>query len=248
MMKKSIFTLAFMALVAFASAQSLQFELDGYVYADGERVVCTQAEDWGEMIQEMQIRNISGASLDVMISREIVQLVPGTSNSFCWESCYGPNTDISPRPQTIEAGAVSLPGLLSFHQAIASEEDPSVFITGTSIVKYFAYPADNENDKVCIEVWFAYGAEGINENEVVLGHAYPNPASSVVRFDYALPGVANASVSVYNLLGQEVLKQDLNALQGQAVLSVADLTEGIYFCNLKVDGRTVKTEKFIVRK
>ena len=44
------------------------------------------------------------------------------------------------------------------------------------------------------------------------------------------------------------MSQDLNSLQGQAVLSVADLTEGIYFCNLKVDGRTVRTEKFIVRK
>jgi len=247
-MKKSIFTLAFMAFVAFASAQSLQFELDGNVFANGEKVICTYVEEWGEMVQEMQVHNLTNASIDVMIRREIVQIVPGTSNSFCWESCYGPTTDVSPRPKTLEAGAVSLPGLLSFHQAIASAEDPEVFIAGTSIVKYYAYPADNEADQICIEVWFAYNAEGINENEVVLGHAYPNPASSVVRFDYELPGVANASVSVYNLLGQEVLKQDLTALQGQAVLSVADLTEGIYFCNLKVDGRTVKTEKFIVRK
>ena len=248
-MKKSIFTLAFMALMAFASAQSLQFELDGYVFANGEKVICTDVdEDLGEMIQEMQVRNLTDASIDVMIRREKVQIVDGTQNSFCWGGCYAPQVDSSPRPLAVEAGAASLPGLLSFHQAIASPDDPEVYITGTSIVKYYAYPADNENDQVCIEVWFAYGAEGINEKEVVLGHAYPNPASSVVRFDYELPGVANASMSVYNLLGQEVLKQDLTALQGQAVLSVADLTEGIYFCNLKVNGRTVKTEKFIVRK
>ena len=35
-MKKSIFTLAFLALVAFASAQTLQFELDGRVFANNE--------------------------------------------------------------------------------------------------------------------------------------------------------------------------------------------------------------------
>ena len=248
MLKKSVFTLALMAFVAFASAQSLQFELDGYVFANGEKVICTHVEEWGEMIQEMQLHNLTSASIDVMIKREIVQNVEGTQNSFCWGTCYGPNVDCSPRPQALEAGAVSLPGLLSFHQAIASAEDPEVFITGTSIVKYYAYPADNENDQVCIEVWFAYGAESIDENQVALGHAYPNPASSVVRFNYELPNAANASVSVYNLLGQEVLKQDLDMLQGQVALSVADLTEGIYFCNLKVNGRTVKTEKFIVRK
>lgn len=247
-MKKSIFTLAFLALMAFASAQSLQFELDGYVFANGEKVVCTHVEEWGEMVQEMQLHNLTDAPLDVMIRREVIQNVEGTQNSFCWGTCYSPFVDVSPRPQSLEAGAVTVPGLLSFHQAIASADDPEVFITGTSIVKYYAYPADNEDDQVCIEVWFAYGAEGIDENQVVLGHAYPNPASSVVRFNYELPSVANASVSVYNLLGQEVLKQDLSALQGQVALSVADLTEGIYFCNLKVDGRTVKTEKFIVRK
>ena len=248
MMKKSIFTLAFLALMAFASAQSLQFELDGYVFANGEKVICTHVEEWGEIVQEMQVHNLTDAPIDVMIRREVVQNVEGTQNSFCWGTCYSPFVDVSTRPQSLEAGAVTVPGLLSFHQAIASADDPNVFITGTSISKYYAYPANNEDDQVCIEVWFAYGAESINENEVVLGHAYPNPASSVVRFDYELPSVANASVSVYNLLGQEVLKQDLTSLQGQAVLSVADLTEGIYFCNLKVDGRTMKTEKFIVRK
>jgi hypothetical protein len=248
MMKKSIFTFAFLALMAFASAQSLQFELDGYVFANGEKVICTHVEEWGEIVQEMQVHNLTDAPIDVMIRREVVQNVEGTQNSFCWGTCYSPLVDVSTRPQSLEAGAVSVQGLLSFHQAIASADDPNVFITGTSISKYYAYPANNEADQVCIEVWFAYGAESINENEVVLGHAYPNPASSVVRFDYELPSVANASVSVYNLLGQEVLKQDLTSLQGQAVLSVADLTEGIYFCNLKVDGRTMKTEKFIVRK
>jgi hypothetical protein len=81
-----------------------------------------------------------------------------------------------------------------------------------------------------------------------LGHAYPNPASTEVRFDYKLSGSENASVSVYNLLGQEVLREELNVAQGQVSFSVADLNEGIYFCNLKVNGQAVSTEKFIVKK
>lgn len=250
MFKKSIFTLAFLAVIGWVSAQSLQFEYGGHVYANGETVVCTHYdEDMGELLQEMQLRNLSTTSQDVMVKREIIQMVEGTQNSFCWGNCYAPSVDVSPRPQILEAGEVSAEGLLSFHQLI----DPSYSgnpIPGTSIVKYYAYPAgqETEEDMICIEVWFAFNAEGIDENKIVFGHAFPNPASSVVRFNYQLPATGNVSVSVYNLLGQEVMSQQLDALQGQAVLSVSDLTEGIYFCNLKVDGRAVKTEKFVVKK
>ena len=251
MIKKSILTLAFIAVMGCISAQSLQFEYDGHVYAQGETVVCTHVESWGEIIQEMQIRNLSDVALDVMIMREIVQIVDGTENSFCWGSCFAPSVDVSPRPQVLEAGTVSDEGLLSFHQVIdpTYSGDPSNFITGTSIVKYYAYPASDEDDKVCIEVHFVYDPEGAAEHPIAnFGKAYPNPASSTVCFDYNLSKAANASVVVYNLLGQEVMSQQLNGLQGTASLSVADLNDGIYFCILKVDGSTVNTEKFVVKK
>ena len=150
----------------------------------------------------------------------------------------------------MEGGALSMIGELSFHHQIdpTYSGDPANFLVGTSIVRYYAYSADDQDNTICLEVWFAYGAESISENSVTFGHAYPNPATSQVRFDYQLAGEGYASVSVYNLMGQEVLNQQLGSMQGQAVLSVADLTDGIYFCTLKVDGRAVKTEKFVVKK
>ena len=251
-MKKSIFTFVFVAVMGWASAQSLQFELDGYVYAQGEIVMCTEVEEWGEMVQEMQLRNNTNSAIDVMIKREVVKIVDGTQNSFCWGTCYDPSVDVSPRPQNLAAGAVSDGGLLSFHQLldVTYSSDPSNFAVGTSIVKYYAYPADNEEDKACIEVWFAYNnAEGVSEKPSVnFGHAYPNPASSMVRFDYDLSAADNVSAAVYNLLGQEVMREQLNNMQGVVTFSVADLNDGIYFCNLFVNGQAVKTEKFVVKK
>ena len=44
-MKKSIFTLAFLAIMACVSAQSLRFEYDGHVYANGETIICTHVEE-----------------------------------------------------------------------------------------------------------------------------------------------------------------------------------------------------------
>ena len=249
-MKKSIFTLVFLAFMAFASAQTLQFEFDGRVYENNEVIICSEPSEIGELMLEMQIRNLTNETIPVVVSKEEIKLIDGTENSFCWGiNCYGADTYES-RPYNLAGNAVSSSNELSFHHYLdlTYSGDPANFAVGTSVVRYSAYSSDDPDNKICLVVWFAYGAESINENQVVLGHAYPNPASSMVRFNYELPSVANASVSVYNLLGQEVLKQDLTSLQGQAVLSVADLTEGIYFCNLKVDGRTVKTEKFIVRK
>lgn len=250
-MKKSIFTLFFMAVMGWVSAQSLQFELNGQVFENGERVICTHVLDWGEMFQDMQLRNLTGSAIDVMIEKEEIDIVAGTSSYFCWGSCYLPEVFVSPRPVTLEAGVVSEEGALSFHHQIDPDYsgDPNNFISGTSVLRYYAYPEGNTDDKVCIEVWFAYNAEGVDEQMAYsFGHAYPNPASSMVNFDYNLTSSDKASVSIYNLLGQEVMSQQINNLQGAVTFSVADLNEGIYFCNLFVNGQAVKTEKFIVKK
>ena len=55
-------------------------------------------------------------------------------------------------------------------------------------------------------------------------------------------------LTVYNLLGQEVMNQPVSGFHGQVSFAVDDLTEGIYFCNLTVNGRAMKTEKFIIKK
>lgn len=251
MIKKSIFTLILLAAIGCVSAQSLQFELNGTVYADGERIICTYVEEWGEMVQHMQVRNMNNEQVNVLIEKEHVQIVEGTQNSFCWGSCYTPDVFVSPRPVTLEANAVSNENDLSFHHQIDPEYsgDPSNFIAGTSIVKYYAYPEFAQDQKVCIEVWFAYNADDVAENHVVnFSHAYPNPASSVVKFNYEIGSNCNVVACIYNLLGQEVMRKELNNLQGQLSFSVAELNEGIYFCNLMVNGQALKTEKFIVKK
>lgn len=251
MVKKSIFTLIFLALMACVSAQTLQFEWEGKVFANNEVLICSSEPSVdGELAQKMQIRNLTNEAIPVVVRKEHVRIVEGTENTFCWGgSCLGSGTFES-RPQIVEGNSVSSENDLSFHHQLdlTYSGDPANFAVGTSIVRYYAYSSEDPSNTVCIEIWFAYGADGIDENKVSFGHAYPNPASSVVRFNYQLPVAGDASVSVYNLLGQEVMNQVLNSVQGQAVLSVSDLTEGIYFCNLKVNGRAVKTEKFVVKK
>lgn len=242
MMKKSLFTLVFLAIMGFVSAQSLQFEYEGHVFYDGEAVECTNDEyGYGEYIQHMQIKNTTSDPINVLIEKEVVESLDGVVDMFCWGLCFGPDVIVS--PTAIEVGANSYnTDDLSFH-ALYPED-----VYGYVVIRYYAYDERHPDQRVSIIVKYHKSGTGVAENSVEFGHAYPNPASSMVSFDYALSAGDKVSVSVYNLLGQEVMGQQLNNLQGKVSFSVADLNEGIYFCNLFVNGCAVKTEKFVVKK
>ena len=69
MIRKSIFTLALLAVIGCVSAQSLRFELNSTVYTDGESIICTYVEEWGEMVQHMQVRNLANEPVNVLIEK-----------------------------------------------------------------------------------------------------------------------------------------------------------------------------------
>lgn len=241
-MKKTIFTLILMAVIGCVSAQSLQFEWNGTLYSEGETIECTNDEyGYGEFIQHMQVRNLTSAPMKVMIEKEIIQDLEGVMNTFCWGMCFGPDVFVSPDAIEILPNSLNTDEL-SFHALY----DEGVY--GDVVVKYYAYEERNPDQRISIIVRFHKSGEGVGENSrpMTMGKAYPNPASSLVHFDYSFDGSLTAVV--YNLLGQEVLRQDLNANNGQMTLSVADLQEGIYFCTMMVNGRAQATEKFVVKK
>jgi hypothetical protein len=233
----------FLAVIGWVSAQSLQFEWDGHAYTEGETIECNTPTEWGEYLQDMQIRNLTGQDLNGLVKKEVIEDLEGVSNFFCWGLCFGPDTYVSPNPVAVPANSVTSVGALSFHAMF----DENVF--GKVQVSYSAYDERHPEDAVTINVVFHRSGEGIHEVSAVrFGQAYPNPASSVVNFDYNINASDRASVSVYNLLGQEVKSQQVNGMQGHLSVSVADLNEGIYFCKLFVNGSAVSTEKFVVKK
>ena len=242
MIKKSIFLVMLFAVIGCLSAQSLQYELNGHVYADGETIECTNDEyGIGEYIQHMQIRNLTSNDQNVIVEKEVVENLEGTSNTFCWAgNCFGPGTITSPA-STVLANSLNTDDL-SFH--VTFEEQ----VFGVVTMRYYAYDERHPEERISINVKFHKSGAGLAENSrpMTMGRAYPNPASTVVHFNYSFDG--QLTVVVYNLLGQEVLRKDLNANDGQMSLSVADLQAGIYFCTMMVNGRAWTTQKFVVKK
>lgn len=71
---------------------------------------------------------------------------------------------------------------------------------------------------------------------------YPNPASSQVTVSYSLKGDDDAILQLFDATGRVVKQIEVSPVSTQAVVSVSDLTPGIYFCRLNG-----YTQKFVVR-
>lgn len=78
--------------------------------------------------------------------------------------------------------------------------------------------------------------------------AKPNPATTWVSVDYALPnGATKASLDIANSLGVKVMSVELSGNQGQKVLDLRNLSDGVYILTLRC-GEYVQMNKLVVAK
>ena len=240
-MKKTFFTLVFLAMASFLSAQSLQFEFEGSVYQNGQTVISAFDDViFFEYVKEMNIRNLSGHDMNVIVEQNVLEGADGAMVSLCWGQCLAPGEHLIAGPVTVPAQTLS-DAPLSFHCNFTEGE------TGVVKAIYYAYDESNPDEKISLIVLSGQTAD-TQEYNVNLGQAYPNPATSQVHFDFNCNGGSNFNAVVYNLLGQEVKNQPVNGNRGRINIDVTDMQPGIYFCSIQINNATVKTEKFIVKR
>lgn len=93
---------------------------------------------------------------------------------------------------------------------------------------------------------------GINEHEAVnpmtSARLYPNPASDMLNIEVNASQASEMSISVYNIMGQKVMDQNVNITTGMNTrnINISDLNSGIYFVTVKANGFE-NTMKFIVK-
>ena len=239
MFKRSLLTLALLAMVGMVSAQTIQFEYDGTVYEDGQTVICPFDEVWGEYLLEMHIKNLTDTDKNIIVEKQLISEMAGVSVYFCWGSCFGDEVTVS-RPVNVPAGALSTEEL-SFHFQFSEG------ITGIAEANYYAYDIDDPENRISLHLRAGHGAN-VTENTISTGHAYPNPATTQVHFDLKGNGGSDMQVVVYNLLGQEIKSQLVSGNQSRVNIAVDDLQPGIYFCRFQVNNVVMNTEKFIVKR
>ena len=247
-MKKLFFTLALLISVFALSAQSYTVTLDGavvengatyYVYDDG-------SASWGEPGGEIQIEFTVTANENMRLvgKKTPINLVDGTTTWICFGQCLAPSTTVQEtEPYQVTAGEGVL---LSGHYMA---DDYMAVLGQAQQITLEIWDASNPDDKFTINVTFTYSLEGIEDYNSVetFSNAYPVPARDVVNFDYNFASSENAEVAIYNMMGQEVLRNNISGMSGKLSINVSDLTDGVYFYSLIVNGKTEKSSKLVVR-
>ena len=246
-MKKLLLSLALILSVMTLSAQAITvLDKDGriiengasfYVYGDGD-------DSEGELTIAFDIV----FNEDVTILGEKVE-IQNVENTFNWFCCFGdcmPETAYVSQPKDYAAGASS-----EFSMHYLYSDDLFDVAGKEQIMKYYIYTESNPDDKFVFNIVFKYSLDGVDDINIVesFSNAYPVPASDVVNFDYSFSSsVSSAMVAVYNMMGQEVLRSDIGSMSGKLSLNVSDLTDGVYFYSLIVNGKTEKSSKLVIRK
>lgn len=85
-------------------------------------------------------------------------------------------------------------------------------------------------------------------NPMTSTRVYPNPATDVLNIEVNASQASEMSISVYNIMGQQVMNTSVNISTGinRPSINTSDLNSGIYFVTVKANGFE-NTMKFIVK-
>ena len=87
-----------------------------------------------------------------------------------------------------------------------------------------------------------------SNDKITVSNIYPNPANDFASVDYSITGNVNdASLSFYNLLGNEVGSFELDKNDRKLKVQTTNWDSGVYLYQLVVDGKKVVTKKLLVR-
>lgn len=91
------------------------------------------------------------------------------------------------------------------------------------------------------------GINNLSANENLMLQIYPNPANDVITINYDGLKETNSSIEIINTVGQTLIKQDV-ANETSQNISVSNLTSGIYFVQIKQNGKSIATKKLVINK
>lgn len=232
-MKQFILLLALSFFVVSVFAQS--------IFVEPHDKNLSSSDLWSEMITEITVENISSFdTIDIKVSKEILQSTGLSTNYFCWVNCFLSTTITSPTTITFVPGQVDDVNF-SVHFNPNGE-------AGSSAIKYCAFDANNPNDSACTIVYYEAITTSINDehNAINFSDFHPNPATTVTKMNFNLMPGQKAELEIIDVLGNIVKEQLFVDEMGTASLSVVDLKAGVYFANIKLEGQLHEIKRLVI--
>ena len=250
-MKKFLLSLALVAMAGIASAQItferiINHESAGLV-EPGRFEVIGDVDEMQEIAFAMNVINNGSEAVSLTCERTVVSITDGASNNFCFGNCFPDNvssTVVAIEPiSSMDPDSPYYPYEFSAHFKPYDPMTWEMLPEGAELTVQYTF-TERGGEPMTFEFYFRYDTSSVDENvSKLFSNAYPNPASNFVNFDCEMQ---NATIAIYNMMGQEVIRQDVN--DSHVSINVSDLTDGIYFYSILVNGEAVKTSKLVVRK
>lgn len=170
------------------------------------------------------VKNINGTAKSVKCKKIVINQVNGSSNFFSWDITYGPTAYVS--------NSISIPSDSSFKSF--SSHYLWNNLTGSTKIRYVFFDSLNANDSVWYDLTYDITV-GLPENLEDEIKIFPNPAQDQLY----IQGVNQADLTVYNLMGEIILKSQTKQLD------VSSLKPGIYYLKIENDNKTTIVRKFL---
>jgi PKD repeat protein len=209
LMKKLFLLCVLITGVYFAAAQSLTLS-DANGPLEHDQLVTVTAPPDTEIIKAyIYVTNNSGTSLNLLVKKEELEILPGTFNSFCWAGfCYPPFIFVAPDMLTLGSGETTS------GDDFYGEYSPELQV-GITDIRYTFYDSENINDSISVIVRYSTIVNSLSlshdggplEHDEVVAMSAPPDTEIMKKYIY----VTNHSNEAKQLL---VKKEELDILPG----------------------------------
>ena len=212
-----------------------------------------------EITTHATVSNNQFGTIELMCSRNYIDVVnpynypynpegEGSYEKFCWGPiCYNYGADAS-NPNS------------GFTVGIPNGDTDTTFIayfypngvTGSSTIEYCFHPVGNTAGGTCIQITYIVeesASVGQTHNEEAeISSVYPNPIINEGFIDFVIPEGKTGEIIARDLTGNVVSRFSLLNSEGRVIINTSDLSPGLYFTTLEIDGTVTETKRFVVAK
>lgn len=201
----------------------------------GDTVYVTSNES--VVYPHLQVKNTTGATLNLLWKRVHINTTIGFTDQLCDNvlcfDCFG-NPWVRPTTIAIAPGANT-----TFQPKLNTNG-----VSGTAHHRYYIMDA-GEAYIDSIDVIFT-STVGVKENLPLQYSIYPNPANTAIYVKLDC-GITNDvyNIKLFNIMGELVRTETIT--DGNNIVNVSTLTDGIYFYSIIKNNQIVETKKLIIK-
>lgn len=135
--------------------------------------------------------------------------------------------------------------------AICAEPSGNVYATGGLLNggTFGSITVSNydRTDAFVTKLGLSVGVNNLASSSQKAMHVYPNPGNGVFTVDLTQYANQKFDVTIYNCLGQSI-EAKMNRTPTKLYIDLSAMEDGIYFIELKDEGRIITTKKVVVQK